>query len=215
MSEPFARYVRSLIEGERLCVGGPEALAAAVVTGADDALAALDAAARVDAPADAPLLSLPAARWGAATLYKACQLLVHRELASIGFGPPPPLEPGPRAAAAAAWSCDLALRHLPDVLIMARRAAPADPLVAALLDLARRFPLSSIGIAGLDGRLELDGILADPCLGRLYVERVIARSDRSRFADPRVVEAIRTALGAHAGLAPEIAAALAGETAAA
>ncbi len=115
----------------------------------DAALRALDARARRDAPGEAPPLDLPAARWAARALHAACQGLALRgvpasEVAAALAAPSP--EPSP----ATTWSVDLAFAVLPDLARLARGLPPADPVRVALGAWARRWPLSSVGMA-LDG----------------------------------------------------------------
>src|SRR5437867_9387461 len=89
---------------------------------------------------------MPVAVWAAQTIYRACQFLVYREIdpqaASEALAIACPLPP---TSPEICYSADLALRVLPDVLTLARAASPDDPLVAALREIARRWPLSSVG----------------------------------------------------------------------
>jgi hypothetical protein len=78
--------------------------------------------------------------------------------------------------------------------------------VTGLTELARRWPLSSVGVKGLEG-LDVSSFVGDPALLQLYVDRIIERADQSRLTDPRVNEAVRTALGGYPELAPAIPAA--------
>jgi hypothetical protein len=101
------------------------------------------------------------------------------------------------------------MRFLPDLLRFARVAHEHehDPLVARLVDWARRWPLSSVGTQ-VTGNLDVNDIVADNCLLTLYVDRIIATADTLRLSDPRVADAARRALGLFPSLAPAIAAAL-------
>lgn len=177
----------------------------------DGALRALDARARRDAPGEPPALDPEAARWAARSLYAACQGLALRgvpasDVAAALSAPAP--EPSPSAA----WSVDLAFAVLPDLARLARGLPPADPLRAALAAWARRWPLSSVGLA-LDGPLDaagLEAVLGHEALLALYVDRLMARRDVARLAAPRVADAARAALGLHGALCPDVADALQG-----
>lgn len=168
-----------------------------------DAVAALheiEARERLDFPGDAPALSLPAARWAAGTFYRACQLLVCRDV-SAAVTAAALAVPCPVARSAETdYSVDLTFRHLPALLRMAWRVASADPLVASLLQLAHAWPLSSVGADGLEpsALAALDPILAHPGLRQLYVDRVLRHLDIARLHDPRVRDAVDSTLGLHA-----------------
>jgi MoxR-vWA-beta-propeller ternary system domain bpX4 len=173
------------------------------------ALEALDARARLHAPGVPPSLDLGVAVWAAEQLYHACILLARRELgpdqvaSSLG-------RPSPAAgdAASQAWSADLTLRRLPDLLALARGVAPGDPLVEVLRERALAWPLSSVGVAGVapPASPALSAVLSHPSLRQLYVDRVIARRDLTRLrGHPPTRLAAREALGAHPDLAPEVA----------
>ncbi|MBI2192953.1 MAG: hypothetical protein HYU36_13315 [Planctomycetes bacterium] len=168
----------------------------------------MDLWAREEMAFSPPELSLPAAQWAATTLYKACQLLVYRDLDAEAvrqaFSQPCPEAPGPRTA----YSVDMTFRYLPDLITLARAAAEKDSLVAELLALARNWPLSSVGVKNL-GDIEVSALLDDSSLRQLYVDRILERRDTSRLADPRVRAAIQEALGAFPDLSPEMVKALA------
>jgi hypothetical protein len=117
--------------------------------------------------------------------------------------------PGPEPRSpAVVYSVDLALRFLPDVVRLARAAAPDDPLVLRLLLLGRDWPLSSVGVAGV-GAVNVESFIQDRCLRALYVDRILNTEDVGRLDDARVREAARAALGVFTDLSPQVAAALA------
>ena len=141
----------------------------------------------------------------AVELYRICQCLVYRELMPQEVLPE--LQPDQRTAtsAAAHYSADLTMRFLPDAWRLARDASENDPLVAYLLRLANRWPLSSVGIPKAETG-SIDGFADNPSLLALYVDRIIERRDKTRLGDRRVREAFQRAVGAHIELAPELAA---------
>src|SRR6185503_2575435 len=57
--------------------------------------------------------------------------------------------PRPRGAEAD-WSADLTLRHLPKLFQLARHLSNADPLLQQMKQIAAAWPLSSVGVAGLE-----------------------------------------------------------------
>ena len=167
----------------------------------------LDRLTRPDLPLDPPPLVPAAGEWALLTVFGACQALVHRDIGPdavrAALAVPCPVPPSP----AACYSADLALRVLPDLIGLARGVARDDPLVGALEALARAWPLSSVGVTGL-GDVDVRAFIDDPCLCRLYADRVIDRADLSRTDHPLVREAVRAALGAFPELAPRLAGAV-------
>lgn len=161
----------------------------------------LDLAARIEMAGDAPPLSMGPALWASWMLYQGCQFLTFREmdagLVKLRLASPPPAAPSPWVC----YSVDLAMRYLPDLVALARGLSPGDPLVEGLLELARAWPLSSVGIAGV-GPVQVGGFWAHDSLRALYVDRVLERKDSARLGDREVAEAVRAALGDHPSLAP-------------
>lgn len=164
----------------------------------------LDEFARAELALDTPPFSAHAALWAARLLYHLCQFTVCRdmgaeEIASACSVPcPEPRGPG------VDWSVDLTLRHLPKIFDLARHLSNADPLLQQMRQIASTWPLSSVGIAGLEN-LQLDSFILHPALRRLYSDRVIVAGDVSRLRDPRVADFLRADLGLHHELAPAIA----------
>ena len=90
---------------------------------------------------------------------------------------------------------------------LAGRAATAvdDPLVAGLTQLARDWPLSSVGVAGIStAEIEIGAFFHHPSLRQLYVDRIIEKADATRLDDPMVLEAVREAVGDLSHLAPRL-----------
>ncbi len=142
-------------------------------------------------------------------LYRLCQALVDRAMPDEQVGgmcaamPMAPSSPGE------ALSLDVALRHLPELHAMARSMSGSDPLVAGIEQAAKRFPLSSVGIA-LKEPPDFMPLRRHAGLWQLYIDRIIERQDASRLNDPHTSLAVADALGEHAfSLAPKLAARLA------
>ena len=166
----------------------------------DDALLEIDRRERLEFPDEAPDLSPPSARWAAATFYRACQLLVCRDVpageVTSALSAPCPQRRSPETH----YSVDLVLRYLPDLLATARRLAAGDILVDALCRLALEWPLSSVGVTGIEaGNLaEIDTFIAHRGLRQLYADRILLHHDLDRLRAPQARAAILASLGHHA-----------------
>jgi len=201
-------FLLELEQTGRVRLHGPDEPDPAALLAADEALAELDRAARDRLPDGAPPLEPAAARWGAVQLYRAAQFLAFREVAGE-IVRDALAEPCPRPAdPSVVYSVDLALHHLPELVSLSRGVSEGDPLVEGLLELARAWPLGSVGVKGV-GPVDVSAFVDDRCLLTLYVARIIARRDVERLDDPRVRTAAAAALGEHGPeLAPDVASAL-------
>ncbi len=174
----------------------------------NEALAVLEAFEheyRKGLPFHPPALSREGLLWGALAVHHAASLLTYRDASAqqlhrilAGDGPVD-------QSAAVAYSVDLTLRFLPDLVRLARAASPGDPLVGVLLAWAGRWPLSSVGIKDVvvSGAC---GWLDDPCLRQMYADRILAEQDLTRLTELRARDAVRESLGRHSELAPKVAA---------
>lgn len=195
-------FVKSLAEEGRAVAGaGPLAENSASALAA---LSQLDELARNELGIQAPHFSPEAALWAARLFYHLCQFTVCRDIGEeqikAACSIPCPQPRGPETD----WSADLTLRHLPRLFQLAQHLSNADPLVQQMRLIATAWPLSSVGVAGLES-LQLDSFVAHPALRRLYADRIIAHGDASRLGDARVDDLLRADLGAHRELAPAIA----------
>ena len=177
------------------------------LTAADLILRERDAAIRLEFPGDAPGYEPEVALWGAVRFHQACRFAVYREVPAeaidAAFAEPAPIA----APAARYYLVDLTHRFLPDLARLVRTAAAADPLGDHLRTWARQWPLSSVGMSGVEfdprePAWEHRGLL------RYYVDRIVAAGDVARLADPRVRRELRRVLGEHEDLAPTLAKAL-------
>jgi hypothetical protein len=198
----LATFLKALAEEGRAMISG-----GSLSGESQDALMVLqqlDQFAREELGGDAPQFSAESALWAARLCYQLCQFTVCRDLgeekilAACGVRCPEPR--GPETD----WSADLTLRHLPRLFELARHLSNADPLVQQLKKLAAQWPLSSVGLTGLE-QLHLDSFMGHPALRRLYADRIVATGDTSRLGDPRVDDLLRADLGIHHDLAPAIA----------
>ncbi len=205
-----ARFVESLFNEGRVRVGESIGRDGQLhPPGADDleetrsVLETFERSYRADLPGNPPAVSEKAMLWGAVTTFYVSSFLAHRD-ASEEVIRKTLSDPCPEAnSPSVCYSVDLTLRFLPDLVRLARAASPSDPLIDVLTSLARQWPLSSVGIAGADP-VDLTSVLNDDCLLQLYADRIIATKDRSRLHEPRVRDKIRTSIGLHSELAPEL-----------
>jgi len=161
----------------------------------------LDRSARANLAFEAPDLDVAAATWAATVLCHGCQFLLCRDAPEQTVDKLLSVPCPVRREPATHYSVDLLFQYLPDLIALARRLAPNDPLVKRLLALATEWPLSSVGIEGV-GPVNVDGFIQNDCLRQLYVDRVLAREDMGRAKYPRVEAAIKETLGAHPELCP-------------
>lgn len=167
------------------------------------ALTDLNERATSELAGEAPRYSSEAALWAATMLYQICQFVVCREISEAqmaeAFAKECPIARGPEAD----WSADLMFRHLPPLFRLSQQLSNGDPLIQELKKLAAAWPLSSVGIPDL-AELNLDTFVEHPVLARLYADRIVSTADSSRLGEPRVDELLRTDIGIHHDLAPEI-----------
>lgn len=197
----FELFVNQLLQTGHVRVVSGGQIAPRERAAVADVLREFEAAWRQEMPGEMPPLEVEAAVWGAAKMYAACRLLTYRELGVEAITQEfSEALPRPGDTPAAHYAVDLTARFLPDVVRLARAANEDDPLVRALLAWGGDWPLSSVGIRGVEPR-RLAGILAEPRLLSLYVDRILLTGDSARLAVPAVREAVAAAVGAHAELA--------------
>jgi hypothetical protein len=207
----LSEFLTELFAAGRVAVPEPAVkLAADEREAARRVLAAQDELCRLEMAGEMPPFDEAAAEWTAIQFYSACQLAVFRDI-----GEPAIVKLGESSLAGwdkatVHYSVDLVFRFLPDLVRIVQTAASADPLVALLMTWARRWPLSSVGIAGV-GDVPLGPLLDSPVLMRLYVDRIVAREDTERLASEPVRRAVRQALGLYPKLAPKLTAFMATE----
>lgn len=154
---------------------------------------------------DLPPFSAATALWAAQLFYQLCQFTVCRDIGEVGIKAACAIPcPEPRGPAVD-WSADLTLRHLPKLFQLARHLSHADPLVGQMKQIATEWPLSSVGIPGLE-KLNPGSFIVHPGLRRLYADRIFTTEDTSRLGDSRIDSQLRSDLGEHRDLAPAIAA---------
>lgn len=200
----YVDFLQGILEEGRVAVSPPAPVPQDEIARADAVLVAFEQRYRLEMPGEPPPLHLPAARWAGFNFYHACRFVVHRDADAAALEAM--LQSGSSAAATAAahYSVDLVFRFLPDLMRMANQAAPDDPLVARLQHWAHSWPLSSVGMPGIEAT-EIDAIVDCPSLMILYVDRIFASGDRQRLQDERVMKAAQCAVGAYPELAGQLA----------
>lgn len=171
------------------------------------------AAAALEAPGIAPEMHLESAVWATTTLCWAASMFVDRVAIETEL-PSDLVATEPRDGLAChQWSVDLAFRFLPSLIDRSQRIASEDGLSQTLLDLAGRWPLSSVGVqpantnvADTPGELAMDesklAVIADHvCLRGILIDRIFSRKcerlARHELFRPFVAQSI----GAHEKLA--------------
>ena len=153
---------------------------------------------------ESPGFDLGCARWAAQMFYGACHFLVCRDInieaIQAFFKQACPQAHSPKTD----YSVDLVFRYLPDLVGMTRALATGDPLLQELLKLGKDWPLSSVGISGIEN-VDLKSFIDHPALRQLYADRIIARADTSRLGDPQLDFAVKEALGDYPDLSAPIA----------
>ena len=148
-------------------------------------------------PGTPPEYDLAAAAWSAKTLFHAAQLLLYRTHDAAALTDLfPPFEhartPG------AILTADLCLRYLPSLLRQLELLDVEDELIPVLRRILTRWHYSGLLLYAPFPDADLTPILADDCLARCYVDRVIATQNMDMGARPELQGNLRGAMGNHA-----------------
>lgn len=158
---------------------------------------------QLDLPGTPPAIDEPALRWALASFYQACQFQVYRHLGATSLAERFAEEPPRSSTAEAHYSVDLIFRFLPDLVTLARSGSPDDPLLVVLQSWSELWPLSSVGVSDLNPP-HCESILANECLLRLYVDRILRTQDTSRLTDQRIRDEVSRAVGAFPDLGGDL-----------
>lgn len=149
---------------------------------------------REDWPGTAPGFDVDAAAKAAAVLLTLCQATAYRELDEyvvsehlerIGLTT--------SDSVSTHYSVDLVLRFLPQVFQRLSRTSADDPILPLVLQLAKAWPLSSVGMPDCAPEA-LPEVFRDSGLLRVYADRVIRVADQQRMSVPEVAAAVQAAL---------------------
>ena len=185
-----------LTTGSLTLAGRPAPFAADDLLAADALLQAYHAEDAQEMPQQAPAFDAPAARWAAHYVYYTTLLLLARELDEAVMETYLPPFSG-AITPEAMYAADLTFRYLPELLHLAKGLAPGDALVARLRATARQWPFSFVGDEPAAADAEAI-VLAHPALRLAYLDRIVARHDRSRADQNHLRPLVQAALGAHA-----------------
>lgn len=195
-------FLRDLFEDGCTTVTGVEPVTDDDRAAAAEILAGFERRCRTEFPGGPPPLSLPAAVWAAEMLFNASRCLLYREIDEAGIDEFLDRPFVGERDASTHWSVDLSFALLPDLITRAEAASRDDPLVKTLRQWANEWPLSSVGVFGVEPE-HLGGVISHPGLLRVYADRILVKNDLSRLNHHAVRTEIATALGAHPELAPE------------
>lgn len=195
----LAEFLTSLFDSGRISLPSPIPLDEEELRAADGAIEEFEQQYRWEMPGRPPAFSSTAARWAAVRFFRACQFTVFRDV-DAGVLNSELLGEGEDRSASGHYSVDLTFRFLPDLMKLASSASGSDPLLDHLRRWGRQWPLSSIGISGIEPE-NLDAIAADSSLLQLYADRVISTGDKPRLSDARVQAAVDASLGMYRELA--------------
>ena len=205
----FPTFLESLFDDGRVLVSRIGPISDAELRDSAEVLARFERDWRDGMPGNAPRYHPEAALWAAVLVYRAAQFSVFREVEAkeiereLSVRCPVSMETGTQ------YSADLTFRFLPELTKLARSAAAEDPLVRALECLGAEWPLSSVGMTGIEVEPKaIDVTVAAPSLLRLYVDRILQKGDFDRLRDPRVLAELEVSAGAFrellSGLPPDI-----------
>lgn len=150
----------------------------------------------LEMPGRAPSFDLKAAQWAAGYIYRAAQLLLLRNIEEEQLVQLLKDYEGQQTAAAI-FSADLCLRHLPSLLKLAKGLAPGDILVTRITATLAQWPLSGVGAAIGPVTDSLQKLLENDSLRQLYADRIIELKDLSKTGEPAVKELVMESLGAY------------------
>lgn len=145
-------------------------------------------------PAAVPVYNATAALWGAKTTYFSGQLFLYRDNKPSELAGIVPQFPG-KVDAAAMLSADVCLRFLPGIINGLNTVDTEDPLIPMLKGYLKQFHYSAIG---MDMELkweDIENAFANPCLSRLYLDRITERRAIQWASIPQVKEMLLADMG--------------------
>lgn len=213
---PLADFLTALWETGQAAVpelssGGKVTFSSADITEATLRLRCYASDERTALPGVPPAVADAAAMWGLTAMFAACSLIVHRQQTVDALAVCFDSQMLDATSPETVYSVDLALRFLPDVHRLAMMLSESDPLCEVLEDLARRWPLSSVGMTFREPKEQsitvpvgaVGAWWSNACLRQLYLDRIIEREDVTRLSESCVAQSLRAVMGIHPDLWPQ------------
>lgn len=199
----IAPFLQNLFDHGHVHVGHPDqSVGEGELRVAEEVLADYEVIRRQGFPGAAPPFSTQAAVWAAKSFYRACQAATFRDIPAELL-PQFLCEQCPKTESSSLhYSVDLVFQYLPDLTKLAGYVMSADPLLDHLRMWANQWPLSSVGMQEVTP-VSLQGIVEHSSLLQYYVDRIIARRDKTRITDPLVQQVLRTRVSVYKELFPQ------------
>ena len=168
------------------------------------------------------------ASWAAVNLYRACQLLMFRDLPAeavsatleTNYATTNRATAKPIDSSTVHYNVDLVFRFLPDLWKFTSVVAEDDPLSQAIRAWCFAWPLSSVGAKDLHieplaedavdsaprspTAFDISGFVNHPSLMQLYADRILQHQDLTRIKDRAVESQLRYSIGIHEDLSEKI-----------
>ncbi len=200
---PYLKFIQQLFDSGRVVIENSDLPNESAIIEGESLLRSFELQWRNQLPGKAPPFDAAIASWAGQNFYRACQLLMHRDLAEeeqqSGFQTEDFETDQPRSH----YNVDLVFRFLPDLWNFAKALERTEPLSRRIANWCVQWPLSSVGTANLDEALivDIDDFANDSCLMQLYVDRIIRHVDMSRVDHELVRTSIESSIGEHPELA--------------
>lgn len=202
----YSQFLRDLFAEGRVVAPAIGAFTDDELLAGDEVIAEYEPVHRLEMPGDAPRFVETAGRWAATRLFRACQFAVYRDLDEATLKNELEIPYEERVTVDVHYSVDFLFRYIPDLAKFAGAAAEQDPLLGVLRGWAREWPLSSVGMSGVDD-IAIDGFEENGCLMQLYADRIVTTGDTSRLSCTSARNAVHRAFGMYPDLAPGLSAA--------
>ncbi len=203
----YCQFITDLFEDGRVTVPEVSPLTDEEVSAGDEVIAEYERVCRMELPGTAPQFVEAAGRWAGTRLFRACQFAVYRDFGEETLKEELEVPYSETNSPNVHYTVDLVFRYLPDLAKFAGSAAEQDPLLGHLYRWAQEWPLSSVGMSGVD-EVMIDGFADNSSLMLLYADRIIATGDKTRLSCAAVRHVVQRALGMFSDLAQGITVAL-------
>lgn len=194
----YVKFLQSLVETGKVVIKTVDPPDSSEVSAGVDWLIDFEQSWKSTLPLNPPTLLAPSCSWAGQAFYRACQLLMYRELSAKEVSQSLAAAcPGNNSDPAVHYSVDLIFRFLPDLLKFSRHLSEQDPLSTTIAQWCVHWPLSSVGATNLSDAQHLQmkqhlGFLTDPCLRQLFADRIIARKSWKHIVNSDIATAVRS-----------------------